>query len=172
MYWVPHSILKLDIIVTRWDEKDPLIGTWHEPVQIFNMGVREQCFCFLNRMLQEHASFQNDSCDRLTCEFLSALTVVTGKLYWAHREGGIGESRHLQAKWRNSSYLHHRLQQGEPTWCRIKIQTTKRADSWGRGTGTENEQDVFVRDNVFGHSGQLSYSCKHLCSLPVCYIVR
>ncbi|KRY26331.1 hypothetical protein T03_10984 [Trichinella britovi] len=26
-------------------------------------------------MLQERASSQNDSCDRLTCEFLSALTV-------------------------------------------------------------------------------------------------
>jgi hypothetical protein len=27
-------------------------------------------------MLQEHASFQNDSCDRLTCELLSSLTMV------------------------------------------------------------------------------------------------
>jgi hypothetical protein len=49
-------------------------------------------------MLQKHASFQNDSCDRLTCEFLSALTVVTGKLYWVYREEGSRESRHLQAK--------------------------------------------------------------------------
>jgi hypothetical protein len=45
------------------------------------MGKRGNVFVFFHRMLQEHASFQNDSCDRLTCEFLSALTVVTGKLY-------------------------------------------------------------------------------------------
>ena len=30
----------------------------------------------------------------------------------------------------------------------------------------------FIRDTVFGHSGQLPYSCKNLCTLPVCYIVR
>jgi hypothetical protein len=39
---------------------------------------REGVFLLFHRMLEEHASFQ---CDRLTCEFLSALTVVTGKLY-------------------------------------------------------------------------------------------
>ena len=70
-------------ILMRW--RDPLIGTWHDPVQILNMGKRGQYFCFFHRMLQEHASSQNDSCDRLTCEFLSALTVVTRKLYWVHR---------------------------------------------------------------------------------------
>ena len=37
---MPHSILKLDIIMSRWDEKDPLIGTCHDPVQILNMGKR------------------------------------------------------------------------------------------------------------------------------------
>ncbi|EDL14661.1 mCG6124, partial [Mus musculus] len=26
-------------------------------------------------------------------------------------------------------YLHHGLQQGVPTWCQLKIQTTKKADS-------------------------------------------
>ena len=98
---MPYSILKLDIIMSRWDEKDPLIDTWHEPVQICNMGKRGQCFCFFHRILQKHASFQNDSCDRLTCEFLSALAVVTGKLCWAHRERGIRESSHLQTRWRN-----------------------------------------------------------------------
>ena len=71
-------------ILVRW--RDPLIGTWHNPVQILNMGKRGQYFCFFHRMLQERASSQNDSCDRLTCEFLSALTVVTRKLYWMHRE--------------------------------------------------------------------------------------
>ena len=31
---------KLDIIVSRADKKDPLIGTCHDPVQILNMGKR------------------------------------------------------------------------------------------------------------------------------------
>jgi hypothetical protein len=44
---MPYSILKLDIIMSRLDEKDPLIDTWHEAVQIFNMGGKGgQCFCF------------------------------------------------------------------------------------------------------------------------------
>ena len=37
---MPYSILKLDIIMSRWDEKDPLIGTWHDPEQKVNMGKR------------------------------------------------------------------------------------------------------------------------------------
>ena len=77
-----YGTLQSNILI-RW--RDPLIGTWHDPVQILNMGERGQYFCFFHRMLQEHASSQNDSCDRLTCEFLSALTVVTRKLYWVHR---------------------------------------------------------------------------------------
>ena len=77
---MPHNILKLDIIMSRLDEKDPLIDTWHEPKQKVIMGKRGQCFCFIHRMLQKHASFQNDSCDRLTCEFMSALAVMTRKL--------------------------------------------------------------------------------------------
>ena len=117
---MPYSILKLDIIMSRWDEKDSLIDTWHEPEQKDNMGKGGQCLCFFHRMLQKHASFQNDSCDRLTCEFLSALTVVTRKLCWADREREIRESSHLQTKWRNSSYLRHGLQQGEPTWCQFE----------------------------------------------------
>ena len=72
---------KLDIIVSRADKKDPLIGTCHDPVQILNMGKRGNVSVFFHRMLQERASSQNDSCDRLNCEFLSALTVVTRKLY-------------------------------------------------------------------------------------------
>ena len=77
---MPHNILKLDIIMSRLDEKDPLIDTWHEPKQKVIMGKRGRCFCFIHRMLQKHASFQNDSCDRLTCEFMSALAVMTRKL--------------------------------------------------------------------------------------------
>ena len=77
-----YGTLQSNILI-RW--RDPLIGTWHDPVQILNMGKRGQYFCFFHRMLQEHASSQNDSCDRLTCEFLSALTVVTRKLYWVYR---------------------------------------------------------------------------------------
>ena len=30
----------------------------------------------------------------------------------------------------------------------------------------------FIRDIVLGHSGQLPYSCKSLCTLPICYTVR
>jgi hypothetical protein len=114
---MPHSILKLDIIMSRWDEKDPLIDTWHEPEQKVIVGKRGQCFCFIHRMLQKHASFQNDSFDRLTCEFMSALAVITRKLCWVHRKRGFRESSHIQTRWRN---FHHGLQQGEPTWCQFE----------------------------------------------------
>ena len=49
----------------RWN--DPLIGIWHDPDQIFNIGKRTS-LCFFHRMLQDHAICQNDSCDKLTCE--------------------------------------------------------------------------------------------------------
>ena len=39
--WITYLFLeKLDIIVSRADKKDPLIGTCHDPVQILNMGKR------------------------------------------------------------------------------------------------------------------------------------
>jgi hypothetical protein len=41
-----YSILKLDIIMNRFDDKDPLIDTWPDPKQIVNMERRGQCFCF------------------------------------------------------------------------------------------------------------------------------
>ena len=155
--------------MSRWDEKDPLIDTWHEPVQICNMGKRGQCFCFFHRMLQKHASFQNESCDRLSCEFLSVLTLVTRKLCWAHRERGIRESSHLQTRWRNFLF---------PPWA-----TARRADlvsTWGQlkrltceveGLLQSIGQD-FMRDTVLGHSDQLPYSCEIFCTLPICSIVR
>jgi hypothetical protein len=46
--------------------------------QKVNMGKRGSVSVFFHRMLQEYASFQ---CDRLTFELLSALILVTGKLY-------------------------------------------------------------------------------------------
>ena len=80
------------------------------------MGKKGQCFCFFpHRMLQKHTSFQNDSCDCLICEFMSALTVVTRKLCWVHRERRIRESSHLQQD-EETSYLRQGLQQGELTW--------------------------------------------------------
>ena len=42
----------------------------------------------------------------------------------------------------------------------VNLKTTKKADSWGKKTGTENVQDAFVRDTVFGHSGQLLIAMK------------
>ena len=100
---MPYSILKLDIIMSRR----------------LLLGKRGRCFCFIHRMLQKHASFQNDSCDSLTCEFMSALAVMTRKLCWVHRKRGIGESSHLQTRWRNflsSPWATAR----RPTWCQIE----------------------------------------------------
>lgn len=37
---------KLDIMMSRTDKKDPLIGTCHDPVQILNMGKRENVSVF------------------------------------------------------------------------------------------------------------------------------
>ena len=129
---MPYSILKLDIIMSRWDEKDPLIGTWHDPVQILNMGERGQYFCFFHRMLQEHASFQ---CDRLTCDLWVPWQWWQESCVECTKEEK-SESSHLQTD-KETSYLHHGLQQGVPTWCQLKIKTTKKADSWGTGTATE-----------------------------------
>ena len=56
---------KLDIIMSRADKKDPLIGTCHDPVQILNMGKTGNVSVFSTECVQEHASFQ---CDRLTCD--------------------------------------------------------------------------------------------------------
>ena len=153
--------------MSRWDEKDPLIGTWHEPEQKVNMGKRGGVF--FHRMLQKHASFQNDSCDRLTCEFLSALTVLTRKLYWAHRERGIRESSHLQTRWRNflsPAWATVRRADLVSTWGQLKMMTHE-AEGLLQSIGQD-----FVRDTVFGHSDQLPYSCKSLCTSPICYIVR
>ena len=54
--------------MSRWDEKDLLIGIWLDPEQLPYMGKRES-LGFLHRMLQKHDNCQNDSCDGLTCEF-------------------------------------------------------------------------------------------------------
>ena len=151
----------------RWN--DPLIDTWHDPEQKVIMGKRGQCFCFIHRMLQKHASFQNDSCDRLTCEFMSALAVMTRKLCWVHRERGIRESSHLQTRWRNFLSLPWataRRANLVSTWGQLKMMTRE-----AEGLLPCIWQD-FVRDTVFGHSGQLCYSCENLCTLPICYIVR
>jgi hypothetical protein len=55
----------------------------------------------------------------------------------------------LQAKYRNSPYLCHKLQQQEKHGGDFR-------------SCTEHEKDAFVRDTVFAHLGQLPYSCESL----------
>ena len=166
---MPYSILKLDIIMSRWDEKDPLIDTWHEPEQKVIMGKRGRCFCFFHRTLQKHASFQNDSCDSLTCEFLNALPVVTGKLCWVHRKRNQEEqplANKMKKLFLSSPWATARRADLVSTWGQLKMMTRE-----AEGLLQCIWQD-FIRDTVFGHSGQLPYSCESLCTLPICYIVR
>ena len=154
--WITYLFLeKLDIIVSRADNKDLLIGTCHDPVQILNMGKTGNVSVFSTECLQEHASFQ---CDRLTCDLWVPWQWWPESCVECTKEEK-SESSHLQTD-KETSYLHHGLQQGVPTWCQLKIQTTKKADSWGKKTGTENVQDAFVRDTVFCHSGQLLIAMK------------
>ena len=120
-------------ILVRW--RDPLIGTWHDPVQILNMGERGQYFCFFHRMLQEHASSQNDSCDRLTCEFLSALTVVTRKLYWVHREKKRNQKTVTHKQNKETLPISAMGYSKESQPC-VNLGTIKIDDPWGRGTAT------------------------------------
>jgi hypothetical protein len=45
--WIKFLFLeKPDIIVSRADKKDPLIGTCHDPVQILNIRKRENVSVF------------------------------------------------------------------------------------------------------------------------------
>ena len=161
---MPYSILKLDIIMSRWDEKDPLIGTWHDPEQKVNMGERGWCFYFFHRMLQKHASFQNDSCDRLICEFMSALAVMTRKLCWAHRERGIRESSHLQTRWRN--FLSSPWATARRADLVSTLETTRKADSWGGRTATR-----FHQRHCFWPFRPAPYSYESLCTLPICLLL-
>ena len=65
----------------RWN--DPLIGIWHDPDQIFNIGKRAR-LCFVHRILQELASCQNDSCDMLTCDLAEFPDNGIEKLCWVY----------------------------------------------------------------------------------------
>ena len=69
-----------------------------------------------------------------------------------------------------TSYLRHGLQQGEPTWCQFE-------DNYKWGLVRQRAcYSVFNKISsetlFFGHSGQLPYSCKRFCTLPICSIVR
>ena len=129
-----YGTLQSNILI-RW--RDPLIGTWHDPVQILNMGKRGQYFCFFHRMLQEHASSQNDSCDRLTCEFLSALTVVTRKLYWVHRKKKKRNQKTVTHKQNKETLPISAMGYNKESRPGVNLKTTKKADSWGTKTATK-----------------------------------
>ena len=109
------------------------------------MGERGQYFCFFHRMLQEHASSQNDSCDRLTCEFLSALTVVTKKSCIERTEKEKSESTHKQNKETLPISAMGYNKESRPG---VNLETTRKAE-------VEGLLQDFIRDTVFGHSGQL-----------------
>ena len=98
---MPYSIFKLDIIMSRWDQRIYLLTHGMSLNRKLLWGKGGNVSVFIHRILQKHASFQNDSCNRLTCEFMSTLAVMTRKLCWAHRERGIRESSHLQTRWSN-----------------------------------------------------------------------
>ena len=150
---MPYSILKLDIIMSRWDEKDPLIDTWHDPEQKVIMGKRGNVSVFSTEcyksMLASNVTDWPVTCE---CPDSGDQKAVLSTQKRRNRRA----STYKQDE--ETSYLRHGLQQGEPTWCQLG--TTKKADSWGKKTGTENVQDAFVRDTVFCHSGQLLIAMK------------
>ena len=154
--WIKFLFLeKPDIIVSRADKKDPLIGTCHDPVQILNMGKRGNVSVFSTECYKSMLA-SNVTGWPVTCECPDS---GDQKAVLSAQRKKKSESSHLQTN-EKFSYLHYGLQQGVPTWCQLKIKTTKKADSWGKKTGTENVQDAFIRDTVFGHSGQLLIAIK------------
>jgi hypothetical protein len=50
---MPHSILKLDIIMSRRDENDPLIDTWHDPKEKVIIGEKGAVFLFFPQNIAE-----------------------------------------------------------------------------------------------------------------------
>jgi hypothetical protein len=50
---MPHSILKIDIIMSRRHEKDPLIDTWHDPKQKVIIGEKGAAFLFFSQNTAE-----------------------------------------------------------------------------------------------------------------------
>lgn len=142
--------------MSRADEKDPLIGTCHDPVQILNMGKRGNVSVFSTECYKSMLA-SNVTGWPVTCECPDSGDQKA--VLSPQKRRNLRAATYKQIK---KLYLHHGLQQGVPTWCQLKIQTTKKADSWGKKTGTENVQDAFVRDTVFGHSGQL------LIAMTVC----
>lgn len=75
----------------------------------------------------------------------SALTVVTRKLYWAHKERKIRESTHKQNKETLPISAMGYNKESRPG---VNLETTRKAE-------VEGLLQDFIRDTVFGHSGQL-----------------
>ena len=67
----------------------------------------------------------------------SALTVVTRKLYWAHKERKIRESTHKQNKETLPISAMGYNKESRPG---VNLETTRKADSWGGGTATRFHQ--------------------------------
>ena len=132
---MPYSIFKLDIIMSRWDQRIYLLTHGMSLNRKLLWGKGGNVSVFFHRMLQKHASFQNDSCDRLTCEFLSALTVVTRKLYWVHRRNRNQKTAtHKQNK---ETLPISAMDYNKESRPGVNLETTKRADSWGGRTATK-----------------------------------
>ena len=79
-WWMPYRILKLGMLMCRWDEKDPLIGIWHDPEQVFNMGKRA-CLHFSTECCRSMPAARMIHVTGWPVSLLSALTMVTRKLH-------------------------------------------------------------------------------------------
>ena len=111
-----NALLKLDIIMSRWDEKDPLIDKWHDPEQKVNMGKREQCFFF-----------STECCRSMLASRMIRVTGWPVSSWVPWQENCVERTKKEESgraatckQDEETSYLCHGLKQGAPTWCQFE----------------------------------------------------
>ena len=155
---MPYSILKLDIIMSRWDEKDPLIGTCHDPVQILNMGKRGNVSVFSTE-----------------CYKSMLASNVTGWPVTCECPDSGDQKAVLSAQRKKKSVIHKQNKETLPisamgynkeSWPGVNLETTRKADSWGGRTATR-----FHQRHCFLPFRPAPYSYESLCTLPICLLL-
>ena len=146
-------------ILMRW--RDPLIGTWHDPVQILNIGERGSV-----------SVFSTECCKSMLASNVTGWPVSRN---WQCPDSGDKKAVLSAQRRRNQRAHTSKIKKLflSPPWA-----TTRRADlasTWRQLEKLTREvegllQD-FIRDTVFGHSGQLliySYESLYLTCMLYC----
>lgn len=140
------------------------IGTWHDPEQKVNIRKRGSV-----------SVFSTECCRSMLASNVTGLPVSSWVPWQWWQESCLERTEEEIRKQPLANKMKKlpisSMGYSKESWPGVNLGQLKMMTCEAEGLLQSIGQD-FIRDTVFGHSGKLPYSCKSLCTLPVCYIVR